>query len=184
MAALATFVSHDTTAVHVTFSTTFLLDKKQKVNMRDSTFSHVLRLCLTLSLLARVAQCAVAPQTEGQPWPMPQSYLPGKNVQSLNSDSFRFNVVGKDCDILQDAIVRYFKIIFRTTVGGNAAPLYGDGVLRFHPRGGPEVWGWEQDDGETPEGEAGGGTLRGLDLEVGQQCADLYPSLDMDESCM
>ena len=61
-------------------------------------FSHVLRLCLTLSLLARVAQCAVAPQTEGQPWPMPQSYLPGKNVQSLNSDSFRFNVVGKDCD--------------------------------------------------------------------------------------
>ena len=144
-------------------------------------FSHVLRLFLTLSLLPRVAQCAVTPQTLGQPWPLPQSYLPGQKVQSLNSDTFRFNVVGQDCDILQDAIVRYFKIIFRTNAGGNTAPLYRDEVLRFHPRGGPDVWRWEQDNGGTPEA---GGKLEGLDVEVGQECADLYPSLDMDESCM
>ena len=143
---------------------------------RDS----VLRLCITCFLLRQLPFCIAVLQTVGQPWPLPQAYLSGTNVQSLNSNSFQFRVVGKDCDILQAAIVRYFKIVFRTTTDGKAAPLtYDDDVLRFQPKERRGIWAQEQ------ENEAGAGlALGGLDVEVGQACAELYPSLDMDESCM
>ena len=133
-------------------------------------------LSLALLLLHFLAQCSSIPgQTVGQPWPLPQSYLPSSNVQSLSSDTFRFHVVGKDCDILRAAIVRYYKLIFRTPLSSATAPK--DDVLRFRPKDGSRFWALEQDN------EADGG-LGGIDVEVGQTCSGLvYPSLDMDESC-
>ena len=150
---------------------------------RYSFVSHILRLCITCCLLRQLPLCTGVRQTVGQPWPLPQSYRTGPKVQSLDSDKFQFRVTGKDCDILQTAIVRYYKIIFRTTSAGNAASLHRDDVLRFQPKdrrsasaSGTE---WQR------ENEGGtGACLGGLEVEVGQECADLYPSLDTDESCM
>ena len=158
--------------------------RKQSVNMyttfsRNSFVSHIVRLCITCCLLRQLPLCTGVLQTVGQPWPLPQSYLTGPKVQSLDSDKFQFRVTGKDCDILQAAIVRYYKIIFRTTSAGNAASLYRDDVLRFQPKDGRSRTERQREDG----GGAGLG-LGGLEVEVGQECADLYPSLDMDESCM
>ena len=134
-------------------------------------------VALSFLLLHLLPLCSsgIPGQTVGQPWPLPQSYLPGSNVQSLSSDTFRFRVVGKDCDILRAAIVRYYKLIFRTPL--ITAPASDDHVLRFKPKDGSRDWELEQDN------EADGG-LEGIDVEVGQTCSGLvYPSLDMDESC-
>ena len=149
--------------------------------------SHFLYLGLTFLLLQHLPHCTSYPgvqQTVGQPWPLPQSYKPGTNVQSVNADTFQFRVVVKDCQILRAAFVRYFKLIFRTTADRNAAPLYKDDVLRFQlkAKGEPSVQAWEQENLYEAGEEVG---LGSLDVEVGQECAEIgYPSLDMDESCM
>ena len=146
---------------------------------------RVLYLGLTLTfLLLHLPHCTSVEQTVGQPWPLPQSYKPGTNVQTLNADTFQFRVAGKDCEILRAAFVRYYKLIFRTTADSNAAPLDRDDVLRFQPKakGEPSIQAWEQESIY----EAGNDLdLGSLDVEVGQECAEMgYPSLDMDESCM
>ena len=146
---------------------------------RDSFISHILRLCITCCLLRQLPLCTGVRQTVGQPWPLPQSYLTGPKVQPLDSDKFQFRVTGKDCDILQAAVVRYYKIIFRTTSAGNAASLHQGDVLRFQPKDGRSRTERQREN----EGGTGAG-LEYLEVEVGQECADLYPSLDTDESCM
>ena len=146
--------------------------------------SHFVYLGLTF-LWLHLPHCTSYPgvqQTVGQPWPLPQSYIPGTNVQSVNADTFQFRVAGKDCEILRAAFVRYYKLTFRTTANSKAAPLYKDDVLRFQEKGEPSVQAWEQENLYEAGGEVG---LGSLDVEVGQECAEIgYPSLDMDESCM
>ncbi|XP_059148381.1 beta-hexosaminidase subunit alpha-like [Physella acuta] len=51
-------------------------------------------------------------QSVGQPWPMPQVYEPSPTVLGLDSSYFKFISVGADCDILQDAYVRYYQLTF------------------------------------------------------------------------
>ena len=137
---------------------------------------NFLYLALATLLLQCVPHCASITQTVGQPWPLPQSYKSGTNVQSLDADAFRFRVVGNDCDLLREAIVRYYKIIFRSAA--DAAPSHKDEVLRFQPKRDPTVLEWDQEN--TDES-----VLGSLDVNVEDKCVDIgYPSLDMDESCM
>ena len=144
-------------------------------NVAASRFNF-LYLAFTILLLQYVPPCASITQTVGQPWPLPQSYKSGTNVQSLDADTFLFRVVGNDCDLLREAIVRYYKIIFRTAA--DAAPSHEDEVLRFQPKRDPTVLEWNQDN--TDES-----VLGSLDVKVEDKCVDIgYPSLDMDESCM
>ncbi|KAK0044933.1 beta-hexosaminidase subunit alpha [Biomphalaria pfeifferi] len=51
-------------------------------------------------------------KTQGQPWPMPQSYKPSGIVLNLDVVNFQFINVGVNCEFLTDAFKRYSKIIF------------------------------------------------------------------------
>ena len=68
-----------------------------------------------LSLYA-IASCqgfSLKKASIGQPWPMPSVYKSSNIVNTLNTDDFRFVVIGTDCSILRQAFVRYNFVIFR-----------------------------------------------------------------------
>lgn len=99
-----------------------------------------------------------APQ-RGFPWPQPASISTTSSSFVVSPYEFRFRVVGVTCDILDEAIVRYFRIVF---YDGKERPnrRSKDSALRFEARK----------------------HLTHLDVEVQNACEE-YPSLDMDESC-
>ena len=95
-----------------------------------------------------------APQSVGQPWPLPQSFKSGSTVYQIDPERFRFASVGYSCDIYEDALQRYFKIIFdstysRTTTRRN---INADDSLPY------------------------------IKVKLLNEC-ERYPSLQMDESC-
>jgi|SRR6218665_1289520 len=96
--------------------------------------------------------------THGSPWPMPEKITTTSDVLILNRNTFRFGVTGVTCDILEDALVRYFRIIFEQRV--NLADLSKQSILRFliQPK------------------------LARLDVKVENAC-EQFPSMGMDESC-
>ncbi|CAL1528811.1 unnamed protein product [Lymnaea stagnalis] len=67
-------------------------------------------------------------KTQGQPWPLPQSYVPTDAFITLDAVNFRFINIGVNCDLLTDAYKRYAKLIF-----GDVAK-FGSGTLRFRPK--------------------------------------------------
>lgn len=52
------------------------------------------------------------PPTVGYPWPLPKSWTKESTYYRIDSDQFEFRVGNQDCDIIQEAIVRYKQIIF------------------------------------------------------------------------
>ena len=50
-------------------------------------------------------------QSTGEPWPLPQVYKPSSIAMEVSSQ-FSFLAPGKECDILESAITRYFNLIF------------------------------------------------------------------------
>ena len=49
--------------------------------------------------------------TVGYPWPMPKVWTKSDNVYSIDGEEFKFRVVDNTCDILEEAIKRYQKIV-------------------------------------------------------------------------
>ena len=125
---------------------------------------------------------AVLGHTKGQPWPMPKIYKPTPQQQNLNKEIFTFVVGGNDCDILQDAFRRYYKIIFYPgwEQGPSVAkqPAQNDNVLRFESRAARHFKSTQQ----KSKAAYGMSVLPNLNVNVMQPC-EQYPSLEMDESC-
>ena len=105
---------------------------------------------------------AVVHKSIGRPWPLPQTIITTGKVHSLDAVNFQFRVVGSDCDIVRAAIDRYSQLIFS---------IHGvDATLRFHPM----AMGRGND----------GQVLKQLDVNIKEECDGIYPSLEMNESCM
>lgn len=115
-----------------------------------------------LGLLLIAAICLgfieTAAPRRGFPWPQPASISTTSSSLVVSPNEFRFRVVGVTCDILDEAIVRYFRIVF---YDGNERPnrRSKDSALRFQAQK----------------------HLTHLDVDVQNACEE-YPSLDMDES--
>ena len=115
--------------------------------------------------------------TQGQPWPMPKSYMPTTAQQWLNKEAFTFTASGYDCDILQQAFRRYYNVMFY--------PGSEDTTLRFQPKAKVSRWHRHRREiGGDMEGNSVGDLpqLSGLDVMITLPC-DKYPSLNMEESC-
>lgn len=97
--------------------------------------------------------------SRGTPWPLPAKITTTADVLALDRNSFRFGVTGVTCDILEEALVRYFRIIFDDNPRVNLAALSGQNILRFLIK---------------PK-------LTRLDVKVANPC-EQFPSMGMDES--
>lgn len=119
---------------------------------------------LTLIVLALGAHLhdTITP-TQGVPWPYPKAYRTTDFVNTIDAASFRFNIVGSDCDILRDAAVRYQKAIFGNLLSSK------EKYLKFVPRSERK---WLQT------------RLSQLAVSVTAPCEEQYPSLESDETCM
>lgn len=91
--------------------------------------------------------------SRGSPWPMPTKLLTTADTLTLDRNSFRFHATGVRCGILDEAFVRYFRIIFKHL------PLMRS-PLKFRSQA----------------------KLTSLDVNVQNPCEE-YPSMGMDESC-
>lgn len=94
----------------------------------------------------------------GMPWPMPASMTTTPNTQGIDRFAFKFRATGTSCDILEEAFVRYFHIIFDGTAAADATA-----VLR--------VLKWKMQ----------ATMLMTLEVKVQNPC-EMYPSMGMDES--
>jgi len=131
----------------------------------------------------------------GTPWPMPVSYQTSTQTFTLNFLNFQFHVLGHNCDILEDALVRYHSIIFNgkpvksSSDTSNKIPftIGRSGTLKFQPKDMLDYKLGLQDMldynlGLQDELRVDPGTeLKEMDVVVVNPCED-YPSLNMDES--
>lgn len=101
-----------------------------------------------------------AVESRGSTWPLPAKITSSTNVFGLNRNSFRFGVTGVTCDILDEALVRYFRIIFDDNPRVNLVARSKQRILRFLVQ---------------PQ-------LTRLDVKLQNPC-EVYPSMGMDESC-
>ena len=140
--------------------------------------SDILRLLLFAATIAvsDLYKPAV-PKTVGEPWPMPQVYQPSGDIQMLSQYSFRFNVVGETCDILEAAVDRYFKYIFYPDQVRQFRQQHRpDTNLRFLPSDRRMSVLWKREvKSEIP-------VLASLTVLLMQPCEKL-PHLDMNEQC-
>ena len=108
-------------------------------------------LILFISIYICLGRPAIA-KTRGQPCPLPLTYQPSDAAMGV-SNAFDFVVSGKDCDIVEAALKRYYDVIFEHQA---------DMTLRFQ-RYSP-------------------GMLKSLSINLMNDCEDI-PYMDMDESC-
>lgn len=121
---------------------------------------------LVLFLIATICFGAIettAPR-RGFPWPQPANISTTASSFVVSPDGFRFRVVGVTCDILDEAIVRYFRIVFHDGKPGKERPNR------------------RSNDSAIPRRFQAQKRLTHLDVNVQNPC-EKYPSLDMDESC-
>jgi len=104
----------------------------------------------------------------GSPWPMPASMTTTTDAQVVEAMLFRFKATGYSCNILEEAFVRYFDIIF------HGQPSY------KKPSGNDDVNKVEMQKNQPLLFKVTG--LTSLDVAVDHQCEN-WPSLEMDESC-
>jgi len=111
------------------------------------------------------------PFSKGSPWPSPASLTTSTDSQPVDAMQFRFNVTGHTCDILEAAFIRYIGIIF------HGKPSYqeysGVDIGRVKRRDGLE-FSFQQ--------KMSDGGLKSLDVALKNEC-EIWPSLEMDESC-
>ncbi|XP_072031605.1 beta-hexosaminidase subunit beta-like isoform X1 [Amphiura filiformis] len=106
---------------------------------------------------------AVTVPTEGSPWPLPQNMQTGTDVFALSDMTFRFSYAGAtSCNILDQAFLRYFDIIF-----------YG------HPLRKAE--GKPQYGAHMKPSKLGANLLPGLTVAE-TDCSEMYPSLQSNEN--
>jgi len=61
----------------------------------------------------------------GEPWPMPAKYISSKEtLYRLNPVTFKMVILNKTCDILEDAINRYTKLIVESTIEEHYEYIY------------------------------------------------------------
>src|SRR5688572_29003357 len=104
---------------------------------------------LLMCLAARAAGVAF----RGSPWPIPAKISTREETLALDRNSFRFHASGVSCDILEEAFVRYFRIIFDDSPSTIATPR-----LQSQTK------------------------LTSLDVKAQNQC-EKYPSMGIDEAC-
>ena len=67
-------------------------------------------ICIAFVVGFILTDTAIA-SSNGQPWPLPQSYSTSPNCMGV-SKNFNFEVVKMSCDILEAAIARYAVMLF------------------------------------------------------------------------
>ena len=110
--------------------------------------------------------------TTGEPWPRPKQIHQEKDhVVYLNSDRFRIVIKEKSCDILENAVKRYSKIIAYNTIeeAYDFAFNYNEKTLSYFER-------------KTAMKYKHVSNMQDLEIHVSLDECD-YPHLDMDESC-
>jgi len=106
--------------------------------------------------------------TAGQVWPQPQMQNNSNSFMVLRPNVFQFQISGKSCDILDEALRRYYELIFW--------PARGSGMTKRFQKLFPEArHSWEKMDLFR-------GYLDTVKVHLMQPC-ETYPSLDMDEHC-
>ena len=104
-------------------------------------------------------------QTIGQPWPAPKEMNSTSQVFGIDAYNFFFRDP-KGCEILEDAFVRYQKLIFEPGSRAKRA------ALKFQP--------WRA----LTSQKLKAGMVSSLMVNVIKPClADEFPSLESDESC-
>jgi len=104
--------------------------------------------------------------TAGQVWPQPQMQNNSNSFMVLRPNVFQFQISGKSCDILDEALRRYYELIFW--------PARGSGMTKRFQKLFPEArHSWEKMDLFR-------GYLDTVKVHLMQPC-ETYPSLDMDE---
>ena len=114
-----------------------------------------------------------AGKTIGQPWPKPQSIQPTPQQLAIHPDAFHFlvNSTSQTCDILTNALDRYFRLIFFPQSYMNY--ILNPKSAHSHSKEKPKKT--LADLRDTP-------SLKRLNVYVQQPC-DQYPSLESNESC-
>ena len=71
-------------------------------------------LCLIFACLCSASDefSETAKQSQGQPWPMPQSFQQTADILILDEKNFKFSFKTHSCDLLDGAVERYHGIIF------------------------------------------------------------------------
>lgn len=75
--------------------------------------TKLLLVFVTVAVGPAIAGYPQVTPTVGEVWPHPQMILQEDTYMVVRPSTFKFNVTGKDCDILQDALERYTNIMFR-----------------------------------------------------------------------
>ncbi|XP_069678413.1 beta-hexosaminidase subunit beta-like [Periplaneta americana] len=101
--------------------------------------------------------------TSGQPWPKPQQIVNYDGYVVVRPSIFTFQVTKENCDLLQEAIKRYYNVIIQTR----------DINMRTRSHREPISKGWKKD----PQFRA---YLDSLEIQLMAPCEDL-PYLHMDE---
>lgn len=104
--------------------------------------------------------------TVGQIWPKPQLEQSTDNFMVLRPSDFHFQITGNTCDILEEAIHRYYDLIFFPPRGSGTSK-------RFQKLSNKYSMTWEKNENFR-------GYLDTVVLHVMQPCEKL-PSLSMDE---
>lgn len=102
----------------------------------------------------------------GQIWPQPQLQQSTNNFMVLRPNDFKFQITGNTCDILEEAVHRYYDLIFFPSKGSGTSKRFLKLAKKYRST-------WEQN-------EHFRGYLDTVALHVMQPCETL-PSLDMDE---
>ena len=111
--------------------------------------------------------------TVGEVWPKPQSVQTGSQQIAVHPDAFHFlvNATGQTCDLLTNALDRYFRLIFypQTYLNYVLNPKSAKDEMK------PTLKKSLADLRDAP-------ILKRLNVYVQQPC-DQYPSLESNESC-
>ena len=107
-------------------------DKKESVRSIKNTGTHthitknsyqdmslliyfiLLFLLVEVTCKEKLSKSFIIQTTNGEPWPMPQSINTFPSQVNIDPDSFRFiyNETSHQCDLLTNAFLRYYKLIF------------------------------------------------------------------------
>lgn len=121
----------------------------------DNLFSNAMLTLWRLVAFVVCLEATVGAVSRGSPWPMPTKISTTADTLTLDRNSFCFRATGVWCDILDEAFLRYFRIVFHDL------PLM-QKTLKFRSQA----------------------KLTSLDVRVQNPCdRHVYPSMGMDESC-
>ncbi|XP_014667374.1 PREDICTED: beta-hexosaminidase subunit alpha-like [Priapulus caudatus] len=113
--------------------------------------------------------------TVGAPWPMPQKYDVMQTYMFIDKSNFEFPVIAKTCDLLEDAIARYYQIIFATDHESRSKRS-----LLNRERSGASVVMTKTKMVSSTKDSNNHGQLKNISIILTYKCEE-YPSMNMDE---